>query len=73
MKQGFGKLAWKPKNRGKLLQERRQRSGSKQEEGKTLYPIIQSTLRNAVDIVMFFEVQMFLRKIKERIYSNTLF
>ena len=56
MKQGFGKLAWKPKNRGKLLPRR---EGSKQEEGKTLYPIIESTLRNAVDRVMFFEVQTF--------------
>ena len=47
------------KQRKASPQEKRQRAVSKQKEGKTLYPIIQSTLRNAVDIVMFFEVQTF--------------
>ena len=70
MKQGFGKLAWKPKNRGKLLPRR---GGKEQAANRRIYPIIQSTLRNAVDIVMFFEVQTFKMKIKERIHSNALF
>ena len=56
MKQGFRKLAWKPKNRGKLLPRR---GGKEQAANRRIYPIIQSTLRSAVDIVMFFEVQTF--------------